>query len=161
MVPYIQKYVEHLEKICVDVSSEAYRTKFPLIQYWKTIAHMLNEEFGLQGDDNGGCTVQEGMPKLSTPFWPRTNHGTGYKIDTQSMDNLTQDTITKQNIEYNALVEEMAEERRGCNEMFVDCLSEKERSAWNPLEDIKEGSFVLLNPSKESEEKHGKDCFGW
>ena len=120
---------------------------------------MLNGEFGLQGDDNEGCTVQEGMPKLSTWFWPQTNYGTGYKIDTQSMDNLTQDTITEGYIEYNALVEERTEERRGRNEMFVGRPSEKERSAWNPLEDIKEGSFVLLNPSEEWEEKHKKRLF--
>jgi len=33
VVPYIRKYIEHHTKGCTDPTSEAYRMKFPLIQY--------------------------------------------------------------------------------------------------------------------------------
>lgn len=39
--------------------------------------------------------------------------------------------------------------------------SEKEKPAWNPIEDIKVGSFVILNPSKEWEKEHGIEEVFW
>lgn len=43
--------------------------------------------------------------------------------------------------------------------MFVGCSSEKEREAWNPLEGISEGRFVVLNPNPDWEVEHGKGLF--
>ena len=46
VVPYICKYINHQLKGCTDETSEAYRIKFPLINYWKNVADLLEGEFG-------------------------------------------------------------------------------------------------------------------
>ena len=66
---------------------------------------------------------------------------------------------TEHNADYDGLVEEFQEELRERDMMFVGRPSEKERQAWNPFEDIKEGSFVCINPSKTWEETNGKGIF--
>ncbi len=43
--------------------------------------------------------------------------------------------------------------------MFVGHPSEKERQAWNPLEMIKDRSFVCLNPDPDWEAANGKGLF--
>ena len=76
VVPYIHKYIEHHLKGCADETSEAYRLKLPLVQYWKGVVEALEGEFGVQEDF---LSESLEMSKLSCPFWPRTNHGTRYK----------------------------------------------------------------------------------
>jgi hypothetical protein len=44
-------------------------------------------------------------------------------------------------------------------EMFVGRPSEKEKQAWNPLEMIKDGSFVCLNPDADWEATNKKGLF--
>jgi hypothetical protein len=160
VVPYIRKYIDHQLKGCTDETSEAYRVKFPLIQYWKNVADSLEGEFGPEENYNATAQIEdseEGLPKLSYRFWPRTNHGTGYKFDIPSMED---HTLTEEhNDEMQDLEEELAQEMQGRNEMFVGRPSEKEKQAWNPIEMIKDGSFVCLNPDPDWEAAHGKGFF--
>ena len=163
VVPYIRKYIEHHESNCSDESSEAYRIKTPLIQYWKSVADTLEREFGFDDDPEVDSEDYTSMPKLSYQFWPRTNHGTGYFIDQQpqSMDADATEDVFEQDIQFAALVEEREEDARVQNEMFVGRVNERIKPAWNPLQDIKVDSFVILNPSKEWEEEHNIEGKFW
>ena len=71
VVPYIRKYIDRQLKGCTDETSEAYRVKFPLIQYWKNVADSLEGEFGPKEDQNATTSIEdseEGLPKLSSRF---------------------------------------------------------------------------------------------
>ena len=39
--------------------------------------------------------------------------------------------------------------------------NEKEKPTWNPIEVIKVGSFVILNPSKDWKKEHGIEEVFW
>ncbi len=157
VVPYLCRYIAHQLKGCRDETSEAYRIKFLLIQYWKNVANSLKGEFGPKEICDTSATIEdseEGLPKLSYQFWPRTNHGTGYKSNVlPSMENHS--PTKDKNVQMQDLEKEFAEEMEGRNEMFIGYPSEKEKQAWNPLEMIQDGSFVCLNPDPVWEVTHG------
>ena len=123
------------------------------------MARILEGEFGPV--ENCDATPQfEGseatLPKLSYQFWPRTNHGTGYKSELSSID---EEPMEEHNEDMRNLQKEHAEEMRVRQQSYVGRRSEKEREAWNPLEMIKEGTFVCLNPQAEWEKDNGKGRF--
>src|SRR5450759_2321719 len=122
VVPYIRKYIEHQLKGCTDETSEAYRIKFPLITYWKNVADLLEGEFGpkeiYNAAPNVGPRVEESLPNLSYRFWPRTNHGTGYKSELPFMEE-PEEAIEEHNDEMEDLEKELAQEMQARNEMFV------------------------------------------
>ena len=157
VVPYLKKYIDHHLKGCTDQTSEAYRIKAPLIQYWQNVVDSLEGQFG---PDNASDfeDSEEDLPKLSYRFWPRTNHGTGYKLQPQSMEDHIQPTQDN-NVEMEDLVRELAQEIQGRESIFVGRPSEREKQAWNPLEMIKDGSFVCLNPDPHWEIENGKGLF--
>src|SRR5450759_453415 len=83
VVPFIRKYIKHHMDACRDLTSEEYKMKFPLIQYWTKVADTLEGEFGPQ--NNHPEDSEEGLLQLFYMFWPRTNHGTGYNSQSQSI----------------------------------------------------------------------------
>ena len=58
------------------------------------------------------------------------------------------------------LEKELAQEMQARKEMFVRRPNEKEKQAWNPLEMIKDGGFVCLNPDADWEAVQKKGCSG-
>lgn len=101
------------------------------------------------------------LPSLSYVFWPKTNHGTGYRTDFGepttgaggSRAPLNQAMIEFQN--------EEQQEMEECAEIFVGHRSEKERERWYPLNGIQDGQFVILRPSDDCEKNLEKVHFGW
>ena len=91
-------------------------------------------------------------------FWPRTNHGTRYNSQSQSVEDEATTNVDL-NLEMEDLIQEMADEIEERDTMFVGRLSEKEREAWNPLEGISDERYVVLNPNPDWEAEHDKDLF--
>jgi hypothetical protein len=75
IIPFIRKYVEHLESLCADAITVGYQRRFLAIAYWRGVAELLEGEFG---PDNVVEGFQAPKLHLSSDFWPRTNHGTGF-----------------------------------------------------------------------------------
>jgi len=114
VVPYIRLYIQHQLKGCKDETSESYRVKFPLIQYWKSVADTLEGDFGTsENNEEAGEDSDINLARLSYSFWPRTNHGTGYKNQSQSRDGETRTEEETANEKMEDLVEEFAVEMRG------------------------------------------------
>ena len=149
VVPFIRRYVQNISKSCKDETFVAYREMHPLIKHWETIANVLEGEVGDHGPDR--------PMSLSNGFWPKTNHGTGYKTVAESsrpQANPNEDEhVNRDMAELQAELNEEIGERE---EMFVGHRSEKERERWNPLLDIQEGKFIILNPNDDWEKMHGK-----
>jgi hypothetical protein len=57
------------------------------------------------------------------------------------------------------LEDELNEEMEEREEMFVGRRSEMERERWNPLNDIQEGRFIIINPDDGWEQINGKGKF--
>ncbi|KAL3697033.1 hypothetical protein R1sor_011109 [Riccia sorocarpa] len=72
IVTYLKAYIKHIKSIRdkTNLSSECYETDSSIIAYWENIKSLFEEPKGWA--TNAGLPLKEG-------FWPRTNHGTGYK----------------------------------------------------------------------------------
>ena len=152
VIPFIRKYVEHLQALCADPTSIGYQRRFPAIAYWRGVAELLEGEFG---PDDTAQDFQEIQLPLSSEFWPRTNHGTGFNraLDQNVPSPLQPHGATE------ILEAEWAEEIEERNTIFVGSLNEKEKEAWSPLEGIKSGWFVCLNPDPKWEKINGQGWF--
>jgi hypothetical protein len=125
----------------------------PLIKHWETIATVLEGE--IQQRSIGDMTIS-----LSSAFWPKTNHGTGYKLVSQHEEaNANDEEQVIENPDTVGLQTELNEEMQEREEMFVGRRSEMERERWVPLIDIQEEKFIMLNPNNEWEQQYGKGRF--
>ncbi|KAL3681571.1 hypothetical protein R1sor_024527 [Riccia sorocarpa] len=72
IVTYLKAYIKHIKSIRdkTNPSSECYETDTSIIAYWENIKSLFEKPKGWP--TNAGLPLKEG-------FWPRTNHGTGYK----------------------------------------------------------------------------------
>ncbi|KAL3697444.1 hypothetical protein R1sor_011520 [Riccia sorocarpa] len=72
IVTYLKAYIKHIKSIRdkTNPSSECYETDSSIIAYWENIKSLFEEP--------KGWATNAGLP-LKGGFWPRTNHGTGYK----------------------------------------------------------------------------------
>lgn len=150
VVPYLRRYCAYLARTCPDPSSEAYRQRSPLIAYWERIADILDGQIRPVYDENI-------VEPLSTRFWPRTNHGTGFKSDFGSS---VEDGLP-QNSDLIILQDEFDGEMEDREELFVGRRSEKEKQRWTPLQEIKVDNFILLRPEEAWEAEHGKGHHFW
>jgi hypothetical protein len=65
VIPFIRKYVEHLESLCADATAVGYRRRFPAIAYWRGVAELLEGEFG---PDDSAKGFEAPQLYLSTDF---------------------------------------------------------------------------------------------
>jgi hypothetical protein len=81
---------------------------------------------------------------LSSDFWPRTNHRIGFNcsLPQNAPSSLLLDGAT------GILEVEWAEEVEERNTIFFGNVNEKEKKTWTPLEGIKSGWFICLNPNQ-------------
>ncbi|KAL3696999.1 hypothetical protein R1sor_011075 [Riccia sorocarpa] len=72
IVTYLKAYIKHIKSIRdkTNPSSKCYETDSSIILYWENIKSLFEKPKGWA--TNAGLPLKEG-------FWPRTNHGTGYK----------------------------------------------------------------------------------
>jgi hypothetical protein len=75
VIPFIRKYVEHLESFCADATAMGSQRRFPAIAYWRGVAKLLEGEFGPNNTAEGFQALEL---HLSLDFWQRTNHRTGF-----------------------------------------------------------------------------------
>jgi hypothetical protein len=112
---------------------------------------LLEGEFG-PNDTTKGFQAPE--LHLFLDFWPRTNHKIGFNrsLPQNTPSSVLADKATK------ILEVEWADEVEERNIIFVGNVNEKEKAAWTPLEGIKSGWFICLNPNAEWEKANG---LGW
>ncbi|KAL3687446.1 hypothetical protein R1sor_013755 [Riccia sorocarpa] len=113
IVTYLKAYIKHIKSIRdkTNSSSECYETDSSIIAYWENIKSLLEEPKGWA--TNAGLPLKEG-------FWPRTNHGTGYKRPGNQI-------IIISTPEVDILAQETEEELAKRNQLFVGNLVEMER----------------------------------
>ena len=138
VLPYITHYVEWLKKTWKDETSSGYVERLPLIEYWRNIAKILSNPLSNEGETS---------QPLENGFWPRTNHGTGYKAELGTFEETgwraTSDMVELENELENEILEgQMA---------FVGPSSERESDRFVPLQDIVEGVFIFIRPTDEFE----------
>ncbi|KAL3695243.1 hypothetical protein R1sor_009319 [Riccia sorocarpa] len=95
-----------------------------------------------------GWSSNAGLP-LKEGFWPRTNHGIGYKRPGNQI-------IITSTPEDDILAQEVEEELAERNQLFVGNLAEMERERFVPIVDIESGVMLLIRPS---DDFVVKDCF--
>ncbi|KAL3694816.1 hypothetical protein R1sor_008467 [Riccia sorocarpa] len=95
-----------------------------------------------------GWATNSGLP-LQDEFWPRTNHGTGYKRPHDGVQDSAQ-------VDEDLLAREAEEELVERNEIFVGNPSEIEPERFVPLVDIEPGVMLLIRPC---DGFVVKDCF--
>lgn len=145
IIPYLNHYIGWLKSTWKDEESEGHRQMVPLLSYWETIRHLLS---------NALCNSTE-PGVLAQGFWPRTNHGTGFKAPLQC-EEVREDTTN--DAELVQLQNELTEELLERDQIFVGDPREKEKYRFIPLEDIKCGRFIVLRPNDEFE-KEAPGCF--
>ncbi|KAL3675955.1 hypothetical protein R1sor_025903 [Riccia sorocarpa] len=142
IVTYLKAYIKHIKSIRdkTNPSSECYETDSSIIAYWENIKSLFEKP--KDWATNAGLPLKEG-------FWPRTNHGTGYKRPGNQiiLTSTPKDDILAQEAE-----EELAER----NQLFVGNLAEMERERFVPIVDIVPGVMLLIRPS---DDFVVKDCF--
>ncbi|CAM6082151.1 unnamed protein product [Calypogeia fissa] len=152
IIHFLKRYMEFLKTSCTDQTSAAYKEQFPLLKYWERVVDTLSMELTLEGE---GVTQ---FP-LKFGFWPKTNHGTSYKVTGGTTEvNLARDEVT-QNAKMEELQNEYIEEMEDQALPFVGARSEREHARWTPLNDIKEGHFVFLRPEDDWEKTNGAGYF--
>ncbi|KAL3683742.1 hypothetical protein R1sor_001764 [Riccia sorocarpa] len=139
---FSKAYIKHIKSIRdkTNPSSECYETNSSIIAYWKNIKSLFEEPKGWA--TNAGLPLKEG-------FWPRTNHGTGYKRPGNQI-------ILTSTPEDDILAQEAEEELAERNQLFVGNLAEMERERFVPIVDIVPGVMLLIRPS---DDFVVKDCF--
>jgi hypothetical protein len=152
VISFIRKYIEHLKMLCADATAIGYRRRFPAIAYCTSVAKLLKGEFGL--DDTAKGFEAPELP-LSGSFWPRTNHGTGYN---HSLSQYASSSVQLQGVT-RILEVEWVEDVQERNTINVGKVNEKEKEAWTPLEGIKSGWSVYLNPNPEWKAENGEGWF--
>ncbi|KAL3697738.1 hypothetical protein R1sor_011814 [Riccia sorocarpa] len=135
-------YIKHIKSIrdMTNPSSECYETDSSIIAYWENIKSLFEEPKGWA--TNAGLPLKEG-------FWPRTNHGIGYK---RPGNHIIPTSTPKDDI----LAQEAEEELAERNQLFVGNLAEMERERFVPIVDIVPGVMLLIRPS---DDFVVKDCF--
>jgi hypothetical protein len=150
IIPFLNRYMEFLRKICIDETSNAYLERMPLVKYWEKIVKILSTKL---------TVPEEGLRDfpLKYDFWPKTNHDTGYKI--LNHINPEEGVLSAFNAEMIGLQNEYNDEIEDQAAPFVGTRSEREPYRWVPLQDIQEGHFVFLRPENEWETQNGKGRF--
>jgi hypothetical protein len=152
IVPFLRRYLDFLNISCTDPTSVAYRERFPLLKYWERIVETLSMELRMEGEGDRPFPLEYG-------FWPKTNHGTGYKVNGGTREtNLHEEEFTH-NADMVELQNEYIEEMEDQAMSFVGARSEKEHARWTPLNDIKQGHFVFLRPEDDWEKINGTGHF--
>ncbi|KAL3697196.1 hypothetical protein R1sor_011272 [Riccia sorocarpa] len=130
IVIYLKAYIKHIKSIRdkTNSSSECYETDTSIIAYWENIKSLFEKPKGWS--TNAGLPLKEG-------FWPRTNHGTGYKRPGNQI-------IITSTPEDDILAQEAEEELAERNQLFVGNLAEMERERFVPIVDIESG--VMWHP---------------
>ncbi|KAL3701092.1 hypothetical protein R1sor_019114 [Riccia sorocarpa] len=133
IVTYLKAYIKHIKSIRdkTNPSSECYETDTSIIAYWENIKSLFEEPKGWA--TNAGLPLKEG-------FWPRTNHGTGYK---RPRNQIIITSTPKDDI----LAQEAEEELAERNQLFVGNLAEMERKRFVPIVDIEPSVMLLIRPS--------------
>ncbi|KAL3697397.1 hypothetical protein R1sor_011473 [Riccia sorocarpa] len=142
IITYLKAYIKHIKSIRdkTNPSSECYETDSSIIAYWENIKSLFEKPKGWA--TNAGLPLKEG-------FWPRTNHGTGYKQPGNQI-------ILTSTPEDDILAQEAEEELAERNQLFVGNLAEMERERFVPIVDIVQGVMLLIRPS---DDFVVKDCF--
>ncbi|KAL3675768.1 hypothetical protein R1sor_025716 [Riccia sorocarpa] len=144
IVSYLNAYLKHMKAIQekTNPSNKCYESDQAIIDYWENIKSLFAAEEGWA--TNSGLPLQDG-------FWPRTNHGTGYKRPHDGVQDSAQ-------VDEDLLAREAEEELVERNEIFVGNPSEMERERFVPLVDIEPGVMLLIRPC---DGFVVKDCFWW
>ncbi|KAL3687539.1 hypothetical protein R1sor_013848 [Riccia sorocarpa] len=142
IVTYLKAYIKHIKSIRdkTNPSSECYETDTSIIAYWEKIKSLFEESKGWA--TNARLPLKEG-------FWPRTNHGTGYKRSRNQI-------IITSTPEDDILAQEVEEELVERNQLFVGNLAEMEQERFVPIVDIEPGVMLLI---RSSDGFVVKDCF--
>jgi len=112
--------------------------RLPLIEYWRKVAKILS---------NPLSSESETSQPLANGFWPRTNHGTGYKVDLGTFE----ETGWKATSDIIEIENELENEIEEGQMAFVGPSSERESDRFVPLQDIVEGVFIFIRPTEEFE----------
>jgi hypothetical protein len=138
---FIREYIKLISSSVIDENAPAWGEIQEIVAYWTNVLEHLPEK-QLDQAPHHEETLHD--------FWPQTNHGTGFKRYGEHVE-VTDAVILRQR---NPLEEELIEERRAQDEIFVGERREKERNRFSPLEDIKEGRFIVIRPSDEWEREN-------
>ena len=143
VVKFLKGYIKFLLNSCKDETSDAYKERFPLVQYWQNVVDILSKDLRMVGEG------QQDMP-LKHGFWPRTNHGTGVNANRDaSSPVMMPSNETIENVDMVELQNEYVEELANQARPFVGSRLEREPGRWIPLQDIQEGHFLFLNPEEQ------------
>ena len=140
---YIQEYMQFLQSTVTDDKSPAWDGMQKVLAYWNEISKNLPIQ-----DQRTSALTNDSILQ----FWPQTNHGTGYKQG----EEMTTDTII-----HDSLQEELREELRDRDMIYVGPLSKLPKRRFNPLEDIQEGHFVVIRPTDDWEKNVCKTPAIW
>ncbi|KAL3699964.1 hypothetical protein R1sor_017986 [Riccia sorocarpa] len=133
IVTYLKAYIKHIKSIRdkTNPSSECYETDTTIIAYWENIKSLFEEPKDMA--TNAVLPLKEG-------FWPRTNHGTGYK-------RLGNQIIITSTPEDDILAQKADEELVERNQLLVGNLAEMERERFVHIVDIEPSVMLLIRPS--------------
>ncbi|KAL3693005.1 hypothetical protein R1sor_006656 [Riccia sorocarpa] len=133
---YLKAYVKHIDSIQekTDPTSDLHSMDQAIKVYWKNILKLLEE----------GWSSNKGKP-LKEGFWPRTNHGTGYKRPSDMGD------CTR--LEQDLLEREADEERAERERPFVGSTVERGLDSFTPLLHIQVGHMIIIRPADDFEPK--------
>lgn len=89
---------------------------------------------------------EEGSKSLRGDFWPKTNHGTGYKVNVGSSEPCMEPNAHNAEMRdlENEVIEEMVDQARH----FVGSRQERELAHWTPLGDIQVGHLICFHSSR-------------
>ncbi|KAL3699131.1 hypothetical protein R1sor_017153 [Riccia sorocarpa] len=134
IVSYLNAYLKHMKAIQekTNPSNKCYESDQAIINYWENIKSLFAAEEGWA--TNSGLPLQDG-------FWPRTNHGTGYKRPHDGVQQSAQ-------VDEDLLAREAEEELVELNEIFVGNPSEMERERFVPLVDIEPDASACVHQWK-------------
>ncbi|CAM6096633.1 unnamed protein product [Calypogeia fissa] len=112
-----------------------------LIQYWENVMEALRGD--LVNPNNEALPLLEG-------FWPKTDHGTGFKAGGGSVD-VEEDVQMEDPI--GNLQRELREDDAEAQTMFVGAAFDMVGEPFVPLRDIHSRSFVVVRSTEEFEEE--------
>ncbi|CAM6101684.1 unnamed protein product [Calypogeia fissa] len=144
IIPYIKHYTSFLKQCWTRENSRGAvgtERRLVLIQYWERVIETLSGD--LVNPNNEPLPLLEG-------FWPKIDHGTGFKAGGGSVD---VDVDLPGEDPVGDLERELREDDVEAQTMFVGAASDMVREPFVPLRDIHSGSFVVVRPTEEFEEE--------
>ncbi|CAM6083472.1 unnamed protein product [Calypogeia fissa] len=142
IIPYLQGFISFLRDAWRKrETAEFYVGREAEMKYWERIVTVL---------ESGAAFISSTRESLSDGFWPRTNHGTGFKVfDDRHCSNV----MPPADDGNDDLECELRDDELEGDTIFVGTHAERELEPFVPLRDILPKSFVIIRPDEKFERK--------